>query len=217
MKQVVDQLGNVRTTNVHGPRKISGLPVRFDIPEAPSRPADDLPPVESLEPSLQRLIASARHLFEERPIFTRRALINSVPASDLDKIGPNSYKRIYQYCGYSFSSGPWRDAVIRFGVDPRKDPACRMYQTMMFMLESEPKDSRSKYNRTKADRSKTEQVSRRESHLFDGNTVSKDGKTWQVCDICDPLLQSLLATTELREKCHVSPPLLLLLMVFELI
>ena len=202
---------------MHGPLKVLAQLVRFDIPEVPQSPVGSLPPVESLEPAMQRLIVSARRLFEERPIFTRRALINSVPASDLGNIGPNAYKRIYQYCGYSFSSGPWRDAVIRFGVDPRKDPQCRKYQTMMFMLESEPKDSRSKYSRTKADRSKTEQVARRESHLFDGNTVSKDGKTWQVCDICDPLLQRLLNTTNLREKCHVSSPSTLLIMTILLI
>lgn len=168
---------------------------------------NDLSPVESLELPLQRLITSARRLLEERPIFTRRALKNSMPGSDWDTIGQNSAKRIYQYCGYQFSAGPWRDAIVRFGVDPRKDPHCRIYQTMMFMLENEPKDSRAKYNRTRADPGTSGQVSNKESHLFDGKTVYKDAKTWQVCDISDPFLKSLLATTDLRKECHVSSSL----------
>ena len=161
-------------------------------------------PIDTLESSLQQLIASARRLLEERPIFSRRALINALPKEEWDTTGPNLAKHLYEYCGYSFTSGPWRDAIIRFGVDPRKDPDCRKYQTMMFMLENEPKDSRAKYNRTKADKREDDQISREKSHLFDGKSVSKDGKVWQVCDIVDPFLVSILATTNLRKECHVS-------------
>ena len=203
---MVDPSGNAIVANVQISRKIWGQIVPFNVPEVPTAPAADLPPVETLEHVLQRLVASARRVMEERPIFTRRALINSIPGSDWDEAGPNSAKRIYQYCGYSFSSGPWRDAIVRFGVDPRKDPSCRMYQTLMFQLENEPRDNRAKYVRTQNDRSKTEQVRQKTSHHFDGKTVSRDGKVWQVCDISDPLLGRVLATTNLREECHVSRP-----------
>ncbi|KAL6722001.1 tau 95 subunit of transcription factor TFIIIC [Lecanora helva] len=203
VKPVADQFGNITMSNVHGSVKVFGQPVPPDIHEVPSAPAHELLPFESLEASLKGLIASARRLLEDRPIFTRKALLNSIPDIDSDSTSTNFVKRMYQYCGYSFSSGPWRDAIVRFGVDPRKDPGCRIYQTMMFMLENEPKDSRAKYNRRPADHAAAQEGPRKESHLFDGKTVSKNGKTWQVCDISDPFLSRLLATTDLRQECDI--------------
>jgi len=131
--------------------------------------------------------------------------MNSISGNDWEKLGQNVGKYIYQYVGYMFASGPWRDGIVRFGVDPRKDPECRKYQTMMFMLEKEPKDNRSRYVRTKVDPAvAAEAIKKKESHLFDGQTVSKDGKVWQVCDITDPFMKELLATTNLRKECDVS-------------
>ena len=130
--------------------------------------------------------------------------MNSIPGDDWETVGQNVAKYVYQYVGYIFQSGPWRDAVVRFGVDPRKEPECRKYQTMMFMLEKEPKDNRAKFIRTKPDRTVTPQVAKKESHLFDGQNVSKDGKVWQVCDVTDPFLKDLLATEDIRQECHVS-------------
>ena len=176
----------------------------FDVDTVPAGPSPDIPPEEGQTPPMKRLIASARRLMEERPIFTRRALMNSIPGDDWETVGQNVAKYVYQYVGYIFQSGPWRDAVVRFGVDPRKEPECRKYQTMMFMLEKEPKDNRAKFVRTKPDRTMTSQVAKKESHLFDGQNVSKDGKVWQVCDITDPFLKDLLATEYIRQECHVS-------------
>lgn len=130
--------------------------------------------------------------------------MNMLPDKGCNIVDQSSAKYVYQYVGYHWASGPWRDAVVRFGVDPRKDPECRKYQTMMFMLEREPKDSRAKYSRPRPETAKTEQIMRRESHLFDGRNVSMDGKVWQVCDITDSLLVEVLATTNIRKECHVS-------------
>jgi len=73
---------------------------------------------------------------------------------------------------------------------------------MMFMLDAQPKD-KAKWTHSTPDRRKTEQVVRKESHLFDGETVSKDGKIWQVCDITEPFLKDVLATVNIRKECHV--------------
>ena len=204
VKQVVDGLGNVTTVNVHAGPKIASPPVPFDIDVVPQAPSPDLPAVETLTPAMQRLVNTALRIMQDRPIFTRRALYNCMPGNDWDAMGPNSAKHVYQYVGYMFSSGPWRDALVRYGVDPRTDPSFRIYQTMIFMLETEPKDTRTKFGRTKPDRTKSEQVLKKESHLFDGVTVSTDGKIWQVCDISEPFLKNLLSTTNLRKDCHVS-------------
>lgn len=204
VKQVVDHLGNVSTINVHAGAKVANPPVPFDVDIVPQAPSPNLPAIETLTPAMQRLINTALRIMQDRPIFTRRALYNCMPGNDWDIVGQNTAKMVYQYAGYMFSSGPWRDALVRYGVDPRTDPRFRIYQTMIFMLETEPKDNRSRFNRTKPDRTKSEQVSRKESHLFDGVTVSKDGKIWQVCDISEPFLKVLLSTTNLRKECHVS-------------
>ena len=184
--------------------KVANPPVPFDVDTVPQGPSTDLPAIDTLTPAMQRLVKTALSVTQERPIFTRRALYNCMPGNDWDIVGPNSAKNVYQYVGYTFSSGPWRDALVRYGVDPRTDPSFRMYQTMIFMLDTEPKDSRAKINQTRPDRTKSEQVLKKESHLFDGVTVSTDGKIWQVCDITEPFLKALLATTKLRKECHVS-------------
>lgn len=200
---MTDPAGNVSLINVKGQPKIMGQSLPYNGSKIPHAPSSQLDPVESLEPALQHLITSARRLLKERPIFTRRALINCLPGKDWETIGANAARHIFQYCGYSFSAGPWRDAIIRFGVDPRQDASCRVYQTMMFMLETQLKDSRARWTHSTPDRRKTEQVMRKESHLFDGETVSKDGKIWQVCDITEPFLKDLLATGDIRKECHV--------------
>ncbi|CAD6587677.1 MAG: tau 95 subunit of transcription factor TFIIIC [Alectoria sarmentosa] len=202
VKKVVDHLGNVSTVNVSAGPRIGNPPVPFDVDIVPQAPSPSLPAIETLTPSMQRLINTVLDLMKDRPIFTRRALYNCIPGNDWDVLGQNSAKHVYQYAGYMFSSGPWRDALVRYGVDPRTDPSFRKYQTMLFMLEVEPKDIRARSNRTKPDRTKTEQVLRKETHLFDGTTVSKDGKIWQVCDISEPFLKALLSTTNLRKDCH---------------
>ena len=188
-------------TNVHAPAKVWGQPVPFDIREIPSAAPIELTPIEALEPAFQRLTARVRQAMEERPIATRRVLLNLMAGTEMDTIGLYSAKRIFQYCGYSFSSGPWRDAIVRYGVDPRKDPSCRVYQTMLFMLENEPRDNRAKFIRPQTNTYVERTLN---SHIFDGQTVSKNGKVWQVCDITDPLLQNLLATPNIRQDCHVS-------------
>ena len=212
MKQVIDHLGNVITLNVHAGPKTANPPVPFNIDIVPQAPSRDLPAIETLTPAMQRLVNTALRIMQDRPIFTRRALYNCMPGDDWDVMGQNAAKHVYQYVGYMFSSGPWRDALVRYGVDPRTDPKFRIYQTMIFMLEMEPKDSRAKLNRTKVDRTKSEQVLRKESHLFDGATVSTDGKIWQICDITEPFLKELLSTTNLRKECHVSVVIALLVL-----
>ena len=144
-----------------------------------------------------------KRLIEDRPIFTRRSLPNCIPGDEWENLGQNVGKFLFQYVGYMFNSGPWRDAIIRFGVDPRLDPKYRIYQTMMFVVDREPKSVKPELMRKRHRRQKTEQELRKESHLFDGINVSPDGKVWQVCDVTDTLLKDILATRNLRDKCHL--------------
>lgn len=44
-----------------------------------------------------------------------------------DKRGrESSNKSVWPMIGYTFSDGPFRDLVIKFGYDPRTDPEARL-------------------------------------------------------------------------------------------
>ena len=206
VQQILDPQGRVTMVNVSANTKFSNHPVPYNIPNVPIGPTPDHPPLESLEPELRNLVEEARELFEKRPVWTRRALRNNLSPEAWNKVGPNSAKYIYQYVGYMFSSGPWRDAIIKFGFDPRCEPEFRKYQTLMFMLENEPSDNRLdklRDRRTKIDSAKLAEAQIKDSHMFDGRNVSLDGKVWQICDITDPLLKDVLSTTAVRTTCHI--------------
>lgn len=95
--------------------------------------------------------------------------------------------------------------MCALGVDPRQDKEMRWYQTLIFQLEPEPRETKAdngEVSKTKMDRELAAKGEFREGHLFDGQTVSLDGKIWQMCDITDPLLKTLVETTALRDECH---------------
>ncbi|RAL66382.1 hypothetical protein DID88_006074 [Monilinia fructigena] len=97
-----------------------------DVPTKAHRAVPD-------DPILKDFVAALQQAMNERPIWTRRALQNRL----VNEPGYYLMKPALQYVGYQFRSGPWRDALIRYGVDPRKDPSCRIYQTIFFKLYEE--------------------------------------------------------------------------------
>ena len=188
-------------------RKVKTQQVAFDCADIPTAPVDDIAPVDTLDETMQRLIQRVELLMNDRPIWTRRALSNQIPTDEWLNLG----RYVYQYVGYEFVSGPWRDTVVKFGIDPRRHPKYRIYQTMTFQIDSEDKILRAsgdipRRGGVRVKRSASSLKSRKgglDSHIFDGAGLATDGKTWQVCDITDPILQELLATTNLRKMCHV--------------
>jgi hypothetical protein len=200
IKVTTDASGNKTLTNQSAIERIKTFYVPYDIPTVPSHP----PPLPAPEPVLASLLSELYAAMNERPIWTRRAILNRV-----SKDNPGLYliKPAIQYIGYQFRGGPWRDAIVRYGIDPRTDPQYRIYQTLFFKIVDEQRtnetgtmwhDIRSEYTR-KAQRDNGNDT----THIFDGTSVSLDGKIWQVCDITEPLLVKLLSTNELREKCEV--------------
>jgi len=164
----------------------------------PLGPKATLPPEESLTPYLQALIKQIKAELVKRPIITRHLLYN--------KLGWDKRTKLRQaavYCGYFFESGPWREALIRWGIDPRKDPAFRRFQTVSFM--SYLKSGKTKHNKTFDQHVHTlGQMSREEletEHTFDGTHVSRTGNLFQFCDITDPLIAKILATKDIRTTC----------------
>ena len=193
--------GQAVTQNVSLPRKQENQHTPWDEPVVPNVKSSILPPQASLESNIRRLNNAARDLFIKRPIYTRRALFNSLPAKDLATIGQNATKHIPQFVGYVFIGGPWSKSIIRFGVDPRKDRELRIYQTMTFHLD-EPVRKYDKKPKNPGDLRKymAQQV---DSHIFDGTKAYTEGKVWQICDITDPLLTPLTNIDDLRDECHL--------------
>ncbi|KAH5240132.1 hypothetical protein HBI72_214630 [Parastagonospora nodorum] len=166
--------------------------------DVPTGPKANLPPESSLTPYLQTIVTQIKTELEKRPIITRHLLYN--------KLGWDRRVRIRQaavYCGYFFESGPWREALVRWGVDPRKDPEYRKYQTVSFM--SYLKSGRAKHGRSFDDHvQRLTQMSAKElerEHIFDGKSVSTTGNLFQFCDLSDPLLTKVLSTQDIRTTC----------------
>ncbi|KAI9798644.1 MAG: tau 95 subunit of transcription factor TFIIIC [Piccolia ochrophora] len=202
--KVLETPSGPRLTNTQTAQKIRTPMITAAEPNIPSSPPAGLSPISTLDPKLQAAITYIQSLLATRPIWTRRAMANSLPP-----IAPSILRHAFQYCGYMFRSGPWREALVRYGIDPRLDPQYRVYQTLTFQITlRDRKESRGGTGekwldeRTRYTRATRGQIKDKASHVFDGRHIALDGKVWQVCDISDPLLASLLSTTNLRSACH---------------
>lgn len=150
--------------------------------------------------------------FSERPIWTRSSLLNQFSPSEARDI--LNTKPLLPLVCYVFQDGPWRDTLVRFQYDPRIDPEARFYQRLYFRNANHP-ISRPSVVARRQDRSSTsnqahnivehgdQDVDRRESHIFNGRTITKETAAFQLCDIHDPMLKVMIENSEdLRDVCH---------------
>jgi len=178
-----------------------------DIHTIPMGPSKDLDPPNALTPAMKLCVDRLNVLFVARPISTRRAIFNAY----LEKYGPGNpevphdhWRPILRfalpYVCYMFRSGPFRDAYVRIGIDPRKEAKWAGYQTAIFNFRTG--NWRNQYV---APPETTEAINIK-SHLFTG----KDAGTKVVCfsfaDILDPLVRKVLDESPLREKFDVPSP-----------
>ncbi|KAF2269495.1 transcription factor tfiiic complex a box associated subunit sfc1 [Lojkania enalia] len=164
----------------------------------PIGPKPHLEPEHTLTPYLQAMIVSIRKELKERPIITRHILYNKLGWAKRDRI-----REAMAYCGYFFETGPWRETLIAWGVDPRADPVYRKYQTVSFLSFIKTGTGRhfrywDMHVREFAQKSVKELEN---EHQFDGVKVSKTGNLYQFCDITDPLLRRILDTNDIRTRC----------------
>ncbi|KAK4138653.1 hypothetical protein BT67DRAFT_413220 [Trichocladium antarcticum] len=183
----------------------------YPVPSGPRRPPD------MSDPQVSAIISEMRLAMAERPIWTRRSMWNRLGAkfAELPKNG-GLVRHCLQYAGYQFKGGPWRDALVRYGLDPRSDPKYRVYQTLIFKLHKtrigtvgrswqavrRNEIGVSNFGKAWQDLGGGDE-GMLQTHLFNGEAFSTDGKVWQVCDITDPLLARLFAGAEVRPECDV--------------
>ncbi|PLB52038.1 putative RNA polymerase III transcription factor subunit [Aspergillus steynii IBT 23096] len=201
VRQTVDTSGNITTVNTQTASKIMTFLVSYDIPTVPSGPRDTLPPIATLDKGLQETITIVESLFQDRPAWTRRGLRNHITSPEQRYL----LRHAIPYVGYIFRSGPWRDAIIKFGHDPRTSPSYRIYQTVMFrLIPREPEIARDAghgrrhtFSRPNDNTptSSTDPITTpsSSSHIFTGTLpLHVDGRIWMACDITDPLIHSIL-------------------------
>lgn len=177
---VDDGQGGSKIINVQSAQKLHAILISAEDP-TPSGPLKELEkqPINGLELQCYEELVE---LFEKRPIWTRRALEYHV--------SPNCRREIkfaVHRVAYAFRGGPWRSAVIKYGIDPRSDPKYRLYQTRFFRLVG-------------AEEEETKRTRRNEAfpYEFDGKSVPI-GSHFQLCDVTEPQLKELLENCPVRE------------------
>lgn len=172
--------------------------------EDPAPEGPQLPP-DMTDPRMIEVMGQLEEAFQFRPVWTRRSLLVHLRGKLQSW---NELKKYLNYTAYQFKGGPWRDSVVPYGLDPRKDPKYRIYQTLMFKLKRHRRTIKhvpwQSVRRTQIGESKSTPSLKVDSHIFDGETFQTDGKVWQVCDITDPLLKELLDTATIRPECDVN-------------
>lgn len=195
-----NEAGEVLLINTQGRKKMSyGWFIHHDIFPVPTGPKKIH---DETHESLNNLVVKVRKAMDERPIWTRRGLMNHLGGNFLE----SQLRIAIQIAGYQFKGGPWRDAIIRYGIDPRSDPKYRMYQTLSFKLvknkvghmnvswQTIRKGQMLAYSEKNRDQNYN-------SHLWDGESYTTDGKFWQLCDITDPFLMNMIQHAPLRPEC----------------
>lgn len=186
--------------------------VPYDIDSVPSKPRENIPALLNQDLTLRGTVELLESLFRERPAWTRRGLRNRLETTEQRYC----LRHAVAYVAYIFRSGPWRDAIIKLGHDPRKSPDYRYYQTFMFRLQPRepevardgggsgrrldaPRPSESYTDPSFADGDGNSTASLT-SHIFTGQPpLPLDGKMWMLCDIHDPLLRKILFPELLNE------------------
>lgn len=151
----------------------------------------------NVDPRLAEIVDEIQQLLDRRPVITVRVLLDwMTPTSHID------VERALPLSGYMFEDGPWKKALIKFGVDPRARPYFRYFQTITFDMSFDPILERGKYDWEKEREFTFPQLLKADDnvpHVFSGRKFVPDDNSWQICDISDGLLQSIIASSDIRQ------------------
>ncbi|KAF2673323.1 hypothetical protein BT63DRAFT_153470 [Microthyrium microscopicum] len=184
-----DPTGAIQSVNLDHQMKSSITKIGHDAPTVPTTPPPNLPKEYTLDPYIRQVVKALRNALKDRPILSTRvqsAASNNAPFGNI--------RRAIPYCGYMFREGPFKNALIRYGVDPRSDTKYRDYQ--LVHVHVQPPD-KSKVWYSKDLNKDITSSNKQDAYKFDGTTVSMDHKVWQACDVSDPLLRSILDNSNL--------------------
>ncbi|KZT62893.1 hypothetical protein CALCODRAFT_489420 [Calocera cornea HHB12733] len=197
----------------HSASKITQL--AFDEPAEAVPREEPAGAQQKLDPPAMAVLVRVRALFEQRPVWSRLALRNQLTEEE-DHVLMNT-RGLYTYTGYNFSDGPWREFHIKWGYDPRTTKESRIYQRLQFRNLENDYSRRPMKRLLKGLDPSAEDVDEvldwrgitvhrnRNSHIFDGKVLGRHVGLFQVCDMTDPLLQSIAndpASVSTESECH---------------
>lgn len=93
--------------------------------------------------------------------------------------------------------------MIRFGIDPRSSASYRFFQTVTIAMEFDPVVEPGKHDWAEKRALAFPQFLKGDDnipYLFNGKKFVPNGNCWQICDITDPLLQSIISDVQPRSE-----------------
>lgn len=201
-----DEHGNAVAENTNpGHSKRQTQAVQPDVAEVPSVPPPNLD-ASRFTDMVNDAIPKLRELLEKRPLVTRRVAQSAIPT-----LTPPTFFEAGQFLGYMFVAGPWRDVLIKYGVDPRSDPKYRFYQTMMIYFRGKSAQKLGKPqtdaagNTPQPPTSDVSAATTSPAYIFDGTYIDPSASNlWQLCDITDSNLYAILhSPSAIRPTCDV--------------
>nr|XP_018900534.1 PREDICTED: general transcription factor 3C polypeptide 5 [Bemisia tabaci]XP_018900535.1 PREDICTED: general transcription factor 3C polypeptide 5 [Bemisia tabaci]XP_018900536.1 PREDICTED: general transcription factor 3C polypeptide 5 [Bemisia tabaci] len=160
------------------------------VPQKPTSVA-----LKSYFPSMEPDIQALKKIFEDRPIWSRGAIMQTTQFNE------NTMKRIIHYVAYFYCDGPWRCTWVRFGYDPKKDSSNRIYQILTYRSVRTGLDNKieayrdQKHHHIPLKRSKnvTQKKEKQLDFIFKPGTVPPMRFVYyQICDIHLPEVIAML-------------------------
>jgi len=124
----LDENTNKMVPKTKRSKPIGAFIVDYHTPNIPMEPPPEVN-VMLLDSAFKEILAKK---FEERPCWTRQALELRIAPNDIKKL-----KQTLPAVAYFFRNGPWRSVWCRYGYDPRKIPAAKIYQILDFRVSDE--------------------------------------------------------------------------------
>ena len=198
--EAIDQRVLTRYLNRSRWRSLAPIAIKFaDTGTVPSGPDTSLEQVQ-LTDRQQEMLERLRRQLEVRPVWSRLALLNQFPASEARAILQS--KEVFSLVAYTFADGPWRDTLVRFGYDPRREPSSRFLQRIHLRGKTRAPVMRGVFKAEYGDvlpgsavrvgphSARAEAPSA--SHVFDGKKASYTRSTFQLCDITELSIAALV-------------------------
>jgi general transcription factor 3C polypeptide 5 (transcription factor C subunit 1) len=151
-----------------------------------------IPDENTRDKRVKRAIDILRAELIKRPLLARR-----VQAAVTQEESEQVLRRTWPYTGYMFRTGPFKNLLIRFGVDPRADPKYRIYQGLTFQLPETRIGNKKRYGQPSDEKPP-------KTYDFDGFGAYLDARVWQLCDISDPILSRWIQDAQVNDECEPS-------------
>ncbi|WFC94430.1 tau 95 subunit of transcription factor TFIIIC [Malassezia brasiliensis] len=180
-------------------RNMAPVAVKFAQSDAvPTGPDEALARV-TFSDRQQALLEKLDEHFAVRPVWSRLSLLNQFRPSDARVLV--QAKELFAVAAYTFADGPWRDTLVRFGYDPRKEPESRFFQRIHLRGKA-PRNAtargifRAEYGDVLQGPREPESTpvsdARPATHIFDGKHAALSTSTFQLCDITDITIVPLI-------------------------